>query len=287
MHCERAIELPRRPLRRGPGGIVAGRGVGLPGDDPAARPARHPLDRDRRSCPGPDAGFACRDPAGHVDERPVPLSRPIACSRRSDRRDRLPRSRPERPDRLPLPAQGARRRGGRRLPAARLHDIRRRVSTTCSRSRVSVILDGENCWEHYPDGGVPFLRALYGARTPTPDLRTVTHRATSSEHPPRTSCRRLFPGAGSTTTSTSGSATRRTTRPGTCCAERASALESARQRLGSAERSRGPGKSSTSPRGATGSGGTATTTRRPRRPVRRPVPPAPANVYTAARRRNS
>jgi len=26
---------------------------------------------------------------------------------------------------------------------------------------VSVILDGENCWEHYPGGGVDFLRALY------------------------------------------------------------------------------------------------------------------------------
>jgi len=26
---------------------------------------------------------------------------------------------------------------------------------------VSVILDGENCWEHYPGGGVAFLRAVY------------------------------------------------------------------------------------------------------------------------------
>ena len=26
---------------------------------------------------------------------------------------------------------------------------------------VSVILDGENCWEYYPDGGVEFLRTLY------------------------------------------------------------------------------------------------------------------------------
>ncbi|MCZ7645112.1 MAG: glycoside hydrolase family 57 protein [Planctomycetota bacterium] len=27
---------------------------------------------------------------------------------------------------------------------------------------VSVILDGENCWEHYPEQGVKFLKALYG-----------------------------------------------------------------------------------------------------------------------------
>ena len=35
---------------------------------------------------------------------------------------------------------------------------------------VSVILDGENCWEHYPGGGVPFLvfpiMAWVALRTP-------------------------------------------------------------------------------------------------------------------------
>ncbi|MFO1093202.1 MAG: hypothetical protein U0992_07795 [Planctomycetaceae bacterium] len=28
---------------------------------------------------------------------------------------------------------------------------------------VPIILDGENCWEYYPDGGVSFLRQLYRA----------------------------------------------------------------------------------------------------------------------------
>ncbi len=32
----------------------------------------------------------------------------------------------------------------------------------CGQGLVSVILDGENAWEHYPGGGVPFLRELYG-----------------------------------------------------------------------------------------------------------------------------
>jgi len=32
----------------------------------------------------------------------------------------------------------------------------------CGEGLVSVILDGENAWEHYPGGGVPFLRELYG-----------------------------------------------------------------------------------------------------------------------------
>ncbi len=39
---------------------------------------------------------------------------------------------------------------------------------------VSVILDGENCWEHYPGDGGPFLDALYGALESAPDVRTRT-----------------------------------------------------------------------------------------------------------------
>jgi alpha-amylase/alpha-mannosidase (GH57 family) len=39
---------------------------------------------------------------------------------------------------------------------------------------VSVILDGENCWEHYPDDGGPFLEALYTALDGAPDIRTRT-----------------------------------------------------------------------------------------------------------------
>ena len=39
---------------------------------------------------------------------------------------------------------------------------------------VSVILDGENAWEHYSGGGRPFLRALYGALEGAADIQTVT-----------------------------------------------------------------------------------------------------------------
>jgi alpha-amylase/alpha-mannosidase (GH57 family) len=39
---------------------------------------------------------------------------------------------------------------------------------------VAVILDGENPWEHYPGGGVPFLRALFGALSGHPRIQTVT-----------------------------------------------------------------------------------------------------------------
>jgi alpha-amylase/alpha-mannosidase (GH57 family) len=39
---------------------------------------------------------------------------------------------------------------------------------------VPVCLDGENPWEHYPGGGIPFLRALFRALSDHPRIRTVT-----------------------------------------------------------------------------------------------------------------
>ncbi|HET7226433.1 MAG TPA: glycoside hydrolase family 57 protein [Candidatus Eisenbacteria bacterium] len=39
---------------------------------------------------------------------------------------------------------------------------------------VSVILDGENCWEHYAEDGGPFLEALYAALEAAPDIGTRT-----------------------------------------------------------------------------------------------------------------
>jgi alpha-amylase/alpha-mannosidase (GH57 family) len=60
---------------------------------------------------------------------------------------------------------------------------------------VSVILDGENCWEHYPGGGVMFLRELYHRCTTTPGIRPVSIGAFLNEHPPRDSLPRLFAGS--------------------------------------------------------------------------------------------
>ena len=39
---------------------------------------------------------------------------------------------------------------------------------------VTVILDGENCWEYYPDDGRPFLSALYERLQNDPDIEAVT-----------------------------------------------------------------------------------------------------------------
>jgi len=63
---------------------------------------------------------------------------------------------------------------------ARVRDAGRRASSAPGRNAdgeaatVSVILDGENAWEHYPDGGRPFLRALYGQLQAALDIDTVT-----------------------------------------------------------------------------------------------------------------
>ena len=48
---------------------------------------------------------------------------------------------------------------------------------------VTVILDGENAWEHYPGGGRPFLRALYRALDDAPDIETVTLREAAACEP--------------------------------------------------------------------------------------------------------
>jgi alpha-amylase/alpha-mannosidase (GH57 family) len=60
---------------------------------------------------------------------------------------------------------------------------------------VPVILDGENCWEHYPEGGVPFLRALYERCCRSSDIKPVRLGEFLEEHPPRNDLPRLVAGS--------------------------------------------------------------------------------------------
>ncbi|HWE40726.1 MAG TPA: glycoside hydrolase family 57 protein [Isosphaeraceae bacterium] len=62
---------------------------------------------------------------------------------------------------------------------------------------VPVILDGENCWEYYPDGGVSFLRSLYQGAVRDPRIRPVTVGEHLRDHPPAHNDHlpRLFPGS--------------------------------------------------------------------------------------------
>ena len=60
---------------------------------------------------------------------------------------------------------------------------------------VPVILDGENCWEHYPGGGVEFLRTLYQRCSTTPGLRTTMIGDHLEKHPPTETLSHLFAGS--------------------------------------------------------------------------------------------
>jgi alpha-amylase/alpha-mannosidase (GH57 family) len=75
-----------------------------------------------------------------------------------------------------------------------LHGISQVVHTP-EPALVSVILDGENCWEHYPGGGVAFLRTLYERCLCTPGVKTMTVGEYLERHPPRDTLRHLFAGS--------------------------------------------------------------------------------------------
>jgi alpha-amylase/alpha-mannosidase (GH57 family) len=74
----------------------------------------------------------------------------------------------------------------------------------------AVILDGENAWEHFRDGGESFLREFYQR------LTTISRRTRR-----RRSSRRCIPARGSMRTSASGSAIPKTIAVGSCSAGRA------------------------------------------------------------------
>lgn len=60
---------------------------------------------------------------------------------------------------------------------------------------VPVILDGENCWEYYPDGGVQFLRTLYRTCADRPSLRPVRISDYLHDHPATDRIGQLFAGS--------------------------------------------------------------------------------------------
>ena len=195
VHVRRAVEQHTGDLRPAAAGHVAGRGLGLPGDDPAAGPARHPwIATDEEILGRSTHGFVGRDGKGHV-RNPDRMYRPYKV-REGDARagHRLPRPRPERPDRLPLPAQrpaarppttscavctASARRSTRREPAlVQRHPRRRELLGALSRRRRA------------------FLRALYERCTPTPGVQADDRSANIwSSHPPHDTLPHLFAGS--------------------------------------------------------------------------------------------
>ncbi len=60
---------------------------------------------------------------------------------------------------------------------------------------VPIILDGENCWEYYPDGGVKFLRHFYQQAASRSDINPVRVRDTLREFPATDHIKKLFAGS--------------------------------------------------------------------------------------------
>lgn len=60
---------------------------------------------------------------------------------------------------------------------------------------VPIILDGENPWEHYPDGGESFLRGLYAGILAAPDLSAITFSEYLERHEAASEIERLWSGS--------------------------------------------------------------------------------------------
>ncbi|MGI8905338.1 MAG: glycoside hydrolase family 57 protein [Candidatus Sumerlaeaceae bacterium] len=60
---------------------------------------------------------------------------------------------------------------------------------------VSIILDGENCWEHYADDGLPFLRKLYSYLSHSQYVRTTRICDYLEHYPPQRTLPRLHAGS--------------------------------------------------------------------------------------------
>ncbi|MCA9082235.1 MAG: hypothetical protein KDA58_16855, partial [Planctomycetaceae bacterium] len=60
---------------------------------------------------------------------------------------------------------------------------------------VPIILDGENCWEYYPDGGVAFLRKLYQQAASDPQVNPVRVGEHLAKYPAAHKIGRLFAGS--------------------------------------------------------------------------------------------
>lgn len=60
---------------------------------------------------------------------------------------------------------------------------------------VPIILDGENCWEHYPNNGYPFLTALYQKLSANPNIQLTTFTKYLEQHQERNHLSHLVPGS--------------------------------------------------------------------------------------------
>jgi len=79
----------------------------------------------------------------------------------------------------------------------RLEQIARAVDSRMGNrpALVPIILDGENCWEYYPDGGVGFLRSFYTAAARHSQIRPTRIRDHLAQYPATDRIGTLFAGS--------------------------------------------------------------------------------------------
>jgi len=74
-----------------------------------------------------------------------------------------------------------------------LHNIKASLPDNGKQYLISVILDGENAWEYFKDGGEEFLRNLYDELSKDPNIKPVLPKDFIQEFPPEHKIERLFP----------------------------------------------------------------------------------------------
>ncbi|MFH1390019.1 MAG: glycoside hydrolase family 57 protein [Candidatus Margulisiibacteriota bacterium] len=79
--------------------------------------------------------------------------------------------------------------------ASHLRNIRISLPDDGKNYLVPVILDGENAWEYYPDGGKNFLESFYQSLSDSKEIRTVRVSDYLKENPPQRKLTRLFAGS--------------------------------------------------------------------------------------------
>ena len=79
--------------------------------------------------------------------------------------------------------------------ACHLNNIRISLPEDGRNYLLPVILDGENAWEYYPNGGKEWLEAFYGRLQSDPQIRTVRVADYLAENPPQRKLTKLFAGS--------------------------------------------------------------------------------------------
>lgn len=77
----------------------------------------------------------------------------------------------------------------------RIHFIRDSFASLPDTCLISVILDGENCWEYYSNDGWDFLRQLYQTLSDDPTIETVTINEFLQKNPPQDTLKTLWSGS--------------------------------------------------------------------------------------------